>query len=254
MTKHFTYLSFIAAFAMTACSTTQGTSQYRNMNSTQNTTVSMNAYQDCLRSETNRELLGGAIGGTAGAIAGEKLLGDTKGVVAGAALGGIVGYGIGGKTMNCDTSATNYSNSTYQTSPQGAATYGVTPAAFRSASCPAGTISQPNGTCLIREPYASDQASASNAAQTPTYRQYETAQRTTNLVKTNAFVTPSTQTNTQMTRQYGASTHQVQSGDTVYSLARQLCVSVGEIQGSNGLNNDYGIQIGQTLQLPSNQC
>jgi LysM repeat protein len=254
MNKNFTYLSLIAAFAMTACSTTQEPSQYRQMNSAQNSSVSMGAYQECLKSETNRELLGGALGGTAGAIAGEKLLGDTKGVVAGAALGGIVGYGIGGTTMNCDTPPTNHSNTTYQSAPQSSQTYGVTPAAFRSVSCPAGTISQPNGTCLIREAFASTQAHSESAVQTSAYQQFETTPRTTNLVKANALMATSTQSMPQMTRQNNAATYQVASGDTVYSLARRLCVSVDEIQGSNGLNKDYGIQIGQTLQLPSNHC
>lgn len=270
MVKHFTYLSLAAAVLMTGCSTSQVPTTYQNTSNhtgtlaaakyasntpvqyAQNTSAGRMVDQECLRRETNRELIGGAIGGTAGAIAGKKLLGGTKGLVAGAALGGAAGFGIGDKTINCDPIPATTSNAAYQSVPttyQNDPTYDATPT-----SCPSGTISQPNGTCLIRESSASYQTSSLNTVQTSAYQQRGTLPRASNVVKAYAMTTSSPQTMPQITRNYGASTYQVESGDTVYSLARRRCVSVEDIQGSNGLDRNYGIQIGQTLQLPANQC
>ena len=58
--------------------------------------------QDCLRRETNYQLLGAGLGGTAGAFAGNELIGGTAGTVAGAGLGGALGYGVGNFAVNCD--------------------------------------------------------------------------------------------------------------------------------------------------------
>jgi len=46
----------------------------------------------------------------------------------------------------------------------------------------------------------------------------------------------------------------VQPGDTVYSLARKTCVGVNVIQSMNGIGADYGIKIGQSLNLPASVC
>ena len=48
--------------------------------------------------------------------------------------------------------------------------------------------------------------------------------------------------------------HRVQEGDTVYSLARRNCVTVGDIQSINGLNADFSIKIGDDLRLPASRC
>lgn len=58
--------------------------------------------QDCLRRETNYQLLGAGLGGAAGAFAGNELIGGTAGTVAGAGLGGALGYGVGNFAVNCD--------------------------------------------------------------------------------------------------------------------------------------------------------
>lgn len=49
-------------------------------------------------------------------------------------------------------------------------------------------------------------------------------------------------------------TYTVQPGDTVYSLSRRTCVGVNVIQSMNGLDANYGIQIGQSLTLPASVC
>ncbi|MGB6229137.1 MAG: LysM domain-containing protein [Litorimonas sp.] len=46
----------------------------------------------------------------------------------------------------------------------------------------------------------------------------------------------------------------VQPGDTVYSMARRLCVPLSEIMSANGIGADYAIAIGQTLSLPAPRC
>lgn len=61
------------------------------------------------------------------------------------------------------------------------------------------------------------------------------------------------------TRTYSSSpsigqSYRVQQGDTVYSLSRKLCVGVNDVQQANGLNANFGIQIGQVITLPSSRC
>jgi LysM repeat protein len=46
----------------------------------------------------------------------------------------------------------------------------------------------------------------------------------------------------------------VGSGDTVYNIARRLCVNVEDVQQSNALGSDFAIKIGQPLYLPQSQC
>ena len=111
--------------------------------------------QACLRKEQNRELLGGAIGGTVGAIAGNKILGGTTGTVVGAGLGGTLGYGIGDKSVNCDpVTVSTPQPSVYQqpasaqTGYSGAYTQQASHVSSQTFACPAGTTAQSNGTCL----------------------------------------------------------------------------------------------------------
>lgn len=51
-----------------------------------------------------------------------------------------------------------------------------------------------------------------------------------------------------------ASNYTVQPGDTVYSLSRRLCTPITEIMTANGIRSDFGIDIGQTLNLPASRC
>jgi len=51
-----------------------------------------------------------------------------------------------------------------------------------------------------------------------------------------------------------AQSYTVQPGDTVYNLSKRTCVGVNIIQSMNGLNADYGINIGQTIRLPASVC
>lgn len=52
----------------------------------------------------------------------------------------------------------------------------------------------------------------------------------------------------------GMQTHQIAEGDTVYSMSKQLCVSVDEIRSLNNLDANYTIKLGQYVQLPPGRC
>ena len=113
--------------------------------------------QACLRKEQNRELIGGAIGGAVGAIAGKKLIGGTAGAVVGAGLGGTLGYGIGDKSVNCDPVTVHAVQPavTYHEPAAAPVNYsgGYTQQASHVSSqnsfiCPVGTTVQADGSCL----------------------------------------------------------------------------------------------------------
>ena len=274
MAKHYRNMSLMAALAVTACSstqyqspiyahnpeiggsaTTQATSYAQTVNANYNSPSASAHNQECLRQETNRELLGGAIGGTVGAFAGKEFIGGTKGTVAGAALGGIAGYGIGDISTNCAVQASanrGYSNTTYSNvAYQGGTGFAATPANYSPVSCPVGTAAQANGTCMLKDSsvsaasyLAGTTAPAPALISTPAMvsPRYETVPKARQVINVRALATPTPQYSTEVSRTYGASSYQVQPGDTVYSLSRKLCVSVSDIQGSNGLNSNYGIQ------------
>jgi len=65
---------------------------------------------------------------------------------------------------------------------------------------------------------------------------------------------PATETRILSGYNFGTQSYIVQSGDTVYGLSRKLCVGLADIQSPNNINANYGIQIGQTIQLPQSQC
>ncbi len=48
--------------------------------------------------------------------------------------------------------------------------------------------------------------------------------------------------------------HVVIKGDTVYSLARKACVSVNDLKALNGLDSDFNIVVGESLNVPNGQC
>ena len=78
-----------------------------------------------------------------------------------------------------------------------------------------------------------------------------------NLVQANAFTVPSaseTYTLGGATSFGDATSHAIVQGDTVYSLSRKLCVGVSEIQNLNGLDHNYNIKIGDSLNLPASRC
>jgi len=212
-----------------------------------------NAYQACLAKEQNHKLVGAAIGGTVGAYAGKKLAGDdndTKGLVAGAALGGIAGYGAGNLSMNCDAAA--YSPMQAQAAPQ-AARYSepvlsqpvtMQPAAAQSAQTapvPAETGRQ-NATQIDGYSYNSGgyvtQAAVTAPAPVLTQREYDIPAQA-------ALPAPAAP---------AGMTYIVQEGDTAWSLSRKTCASLTDLKAMNNLEGDFLIKAGEAILLPASTC
>jgi len=293
MMSRLTLLSAISVVALTACATQQENPYYKyssKYKGTPTTTVAQAptsiqaapvSYQsassgeasgatytrvnhECLRSEKNHELLGAGIGGTIGAIAGKKIIGGTKGTLIGAGLGGAAGYGVGDKLVNCDpeTVVVQQSNSaSYQASPTAVA-YQSGPIIAEPYVSPTDsefvTISETGtpGYQVLQaqtiEPYQVPSASsagiaAQGGAQAVSY------DYTANTIDASA-ATIALPSETHIIGAAGYGSHLVKQGDTVYSLSRKLCVGVGDIQALNGLNADFGINIGDQIQLPASNC
>jgi len=241
------------------------TANYENAQQASYTRVN----HECLKKEKNHELLGAGLGGTIGAIAGKKLIGGTKGTVIGAGLGGAAGYGIGDKTVNCDPEtyvmqqsqpvvSTAYVAPTQAAIAQPASTIATTTdyvsptdTEFNSISG-TGTPGYQALQAQIGEIYKTPlqnngTASYGSSAQEVSY------DYTANIVETSAATT-AIPSETRILGGSAYSTHLVKDGDTVYSLSRKLCVGVSDIQSLNGLNANYGINIGDQLQLPASNC
>ena len=204
---------------------------------------------ECLKKEKNHELLGGAVGGTIGAVVGKELIGGTKGTIIGAGLGGAAGYGIGDKSVTCDPQPVV----TTQTAPIVSQAY-VSPtdtgfAPLSDQGTPGYQVLQGQTVEMFETPSAlpSTQTVAIPQAQEVDYDY--TAN--TIAVSANNFAVPS---ETQIIGGGTFGSHIVKQGDTVYSLSRQLCVDLGDIRSLNNLDASYGISIGQTLRLPAPRC
>lgn len=282
MFRNYRCVTLVGTLALTACTVIPESPQYSQgpaqvtyaqpLNASYQTTQAAAAAQsDCRRQETNRELIGGAVGGTVGAIAGKKLIGGTKGLVAGAALGGIAGYGIGDISKDCSPAPVQSYAPSAQSSTvyQNAQTYGATPTGFSQISCPVGTKPASNGTCLLDDPNTNLQSATFTGVQTPNIQRVQSQPQTLTQVQPANVISaattpiyaptaPSAYRATNIAQPSGVNTYtgnyRVVSGDTVYSLARKLCVPVSAIQSTNGLDANYGIQIGQNLNLPNSQC
>ncbi len=160
-------------------------------------------------------------------------------------------------------------SASYQTVQNTAPAYSATPVSFGApVTCPVGT--QPHagsGTCLLDNPNASLTSETFTGVPTPAPTQVQSIQQTRptqqpqpsapaqNVIRaTTSSAAPSVYMGTEVTRAYGAANYRVQPGDTVYSLARKLCVPVTTIQSQNGLDANFGIKIAQGLILPASQC
>ena len=283
MSTRLTILSSVAAMVLTACATNQEnpyykySSQYKNAPVTtvvqapsvvhtapvsyeapSYETVSYEGAQpatytrvnhECLKSEKNHELLGAGLGGTIGAIAGKKLIGGTKGAIIGAGLGGTAGYGIGDKVVNCDPEPVV----TVQSAPVVSSAY-VSPtdsefATISETGTPGYQVLQAQ-TIEAEMPAAamnSQQNLHASAAQEVNY-DYEA----NTIAASTAEIAAASEI--RVLGATGYSGHIVKDGDTVYSLSRKLCVGVSDIQTLNNLNANYGINIGDQLQLPASRC
>jgi len=224
---------------------------------------------ECLKKEKNRELLGAGLGGTIGAIAGKELIGGTKGAVIGAGLGGAAGYGVGDKTVNCDPETFVMEQSQPVVSTAYVAP--AQPAAVTQPASIAATTTYASPTDTEFDSISATGTPGYQVLQAQTVEIYEapspvsaatsygsSAQEvsydyTANTVEASA-ATVAIPSETRILGGSAYGSHLVKDGDTVYSLSRQLCVGVSDIQALNGLDANYGINIGDQLQLPASNC
>ncbi len=91
-----------ASYSSYSAPTTQAQTTYAQATSAPTSASYTRVNHECLNKESNRQLIGAAVGGTAGALIGKEVVGGTTGTVIGAGIGGVAGYGIGDASINCD--------------------------------------------------------------------------------------------------------------------------------------------------------
>jgi len=48
--------------------------------------------------------------------------------------------------------------------------------------------------------------------------------------------------------------HRIVEGDTVYSMSRQLCISIDDIARINGLDENFSLRLDDVIRLPASRC
>ena len=255
------------ASAVTAYSPDNSTGTYTRVN------------HECLDKERNRTLIGAGLGGSAGALAGNKLIGGTKGTLIGAAAGGVAGYGLGDASINCDpvevhtqgaapviASAYNTPNATTHLAASETAssqTYEQSSTEAIYTASPTETIynSETVGTPGYEAIQQSQTLSADVSATAPNAYPAPVQSYTPPAYETYAAAEPIVPANALGTQNIWSEgynnvggNYTVQAGDTIYSLSRNLCTTVGELKTLNSLDNKFSINVGQTLQLPTSKC
>ena len=226
---------------------------------------------ECLNQERTRTLIGAGVGGSAGAFAGNKLIGGTAGTLIGAGVGGVAGYGLGDATINCEpiqvqaqtasptiapvyspaatthaASSQTYPQQTYTQQASSSTNYAASPTESVYNS---DTVGTPGYEAVQQSLSAEAYASPAQSYIPPTHANITPAADT--IVPA---VTPSTQTAWPNSYSHLGGNYTVQAGDTVYSLSRNVCASVSELKSLNNLDQNYSINSGQTLQLPASKC
>ncbi len=226
---------------------------------------------NCLRQETNRQLIGGAVGGTIGAVAGKQFIGGTKGTIIGAAAGGAAGYGLGDKSINCDpvpvpvTQTSTIVTQPYQTPAQYAQpqtqpqTYvAPTDRAYGAASGGTPGYDAINGgrAATTYMPTQPEPNYTSAQPQQPVYINPQPiyVQPPVSYQPPASMTPVSSSTPQPIYTAPGYAPHQVSEGDTVYSMARQLCVGIEDIRQINSLDANFNIKLGEFIQLPTSRC
>lgn len=246
-----------AAYVQTTTHTPQSyqSQSYATQNATAQATYTQLDHR-CLRRETNRQIIGGAVGGTVGAVLGKKVIGGTKGTAAGAILGGAAGYGIGDKSINCDPIQVLI--------PQQSAT--VSPAYYPTQTIPQPQMVHTASNVISAPTDAAMPSTISSAYGTPGYQAMLNAQANDMNALTPSHSPVSAPTvidaRSDTTGQYGSfnsstimsGQHHIIEGDTVYSLSRKLCTSIDEIKKMNSLSTDFKIKLGDTINLPASKC
>lgn len=223
--------------------------------------------QECLSKEANRKVIGTVAGGAIGAFAGRKLAGDNKtlGTIAGAAIGGVAGYGVADKTIACSptqipvggVAQTATITPAYQAEEQNIYAASTTQPIYVGPSQSSGIEENVEslgdegtpgfyamqGTSGFETP-AETVNLAEISTEQPAYQDFTQLQPQTITPKI-AITSPASLT---------ARTHRVIPGDTVYSLARNSCVSVAELKRLNNINDAFYIRVGEDITIPSKSC
>lgn len=211
--------------------------------------------QECLSKETDRKIIGTIAGGAAGAIAGRKLAGENKalGTVAGVAIGGAAGYGIADKTINCDpVTVQPHSTQTNDTAP-GSQPVNLTPAGAVVVAPEIETAFEKNAASVD-----DDGIPGYYEKHEPLYEGVESrAAPLRQLADTTQASTPAPVQATPapvLTAANRNMRYPVKPGDTVYSLARNACISVAEFKQINNIDEQYYIRAGDELLIPESRC
>lgn len=228
--------------------------------------------QECLSKEANRKVIGTVAGGAIGALAGRKLGGDNKtlGTIAGAAIGGAAGYGIADKTIACSPTQIPVGNTAQTatiTPAYQAPIYQAEDQNIYATSTTQPTYIAPSQTSGIEENVESlgDEGTPGFYAMQGT-ESFEAPAETVNLAEVSAeqpvyqdfaklqsqIVTPEIAITSPAS--LTARTHRIIPGDTVYSLARNSCVSVAELKRLNNINDAFYIRVGEDITIPSKSC
>lgn len=226
---------------------------------------------ECLNQERQRSVIGAGLGGTIGAIAGNKLVGGTKGTLIGAAAGGVAGYGIGDKTINCDPvvvqAPTQQAVITPAYSPGHVSSNGSLPQIFAEPVSEADYIPSPTENAFSSDTLGTPGFEAMQQSQSldsaplyaqtqgagvsvPSYSQPQPRQAAPIL----QAATPTAQPIWQESQTEINGGYIVKAGDTVYSLSRQQCTTVSAVQSLNNIDQNFNIQVGQSLRLPVSEC
>ncbi len=231
---------------------------------------------ECLNKENNRQILGTAIGGAAGALAGNEIIGGTKGTVIGAVAGGAAGYGIADKSINCDPIAVPVADSQPYVSPAYTSaapqpTYTYASVAGTETELTAPEITTPEVPISGEAP---TDAEYGDTFGTPGYHAIQSADNgysiaaeteTIELGTTEDAIIPvrprfymsdsagGASASSEPAKTHGMR-HEIVEGDTVYSLARERCVGIEDIRYLNNLEENFAIRLGDYLTLPASQC
>ncbi len=224
--------------------------------------------QECLSKEANRKVLGTLAGGAIGALAGRKISGDKKtfGTIAGAAIGGAAGYGIADKSIACspqqvpvnDALQTATITPAYPSVPQAENVYAASATQIQNPVVSANGIEE-NVVSLGEEGtpgyYAVQNMEAPQATTKPINLAEISRQQT--IYQEPTLSVPQVATSESIIiapPPVNALTHTVVTGDTVYSLARNSCVSVAELKRINNINDNFYIRVGDKITIPANTC
>lgn len=115
-TQQATYTTATPYHQTTTYTTGSSAPAYHQTTSSTGEVYTTQVNHECLDKEGDRKLIGTALGGAAGALAGNQIGDNTTGTIIGGVVGAAAGYGIADITTNCDpVQVATPASATYQT-------------------------------------------------------------------------------------------------------------------------------------------